>query len=220
VARVQDQHGGSSYYNRKEQELRGGEGGIPDRYFRKVFRSLFHALFEPSPAVRAELERHMSALQLVTGRYVAAHVRARYGSRPLAEQYVGPTAVNAVNCASQLVSATEGGAIDKVLFLSDSDEAVQAVERYRQRQNLPVVTTNGLHDSSADPLHLDKAQSRVAADYYRVFVDLYLLANAQCVSHGQGGFGRFGVLLSNDAQCFNKYIAQGRFVECKWKDTS
>jgi hypothetical protein len=88
------------------------------------------------------------------------------------------------------------------------------MKRLWKQQGKPVVTI--LRDTEA--LHLDKADSKRASDYYNVFVDLYLLANADCISHGQGGFGRLGVLLSRNASCFFKYFTEGQYVMCDWKD--
>jgi hypothetical protein len=197
-ARIQDQHGGSEIYN----QLEG------DRAYRKVYRSLFHLLFTPSPPVAASLEEEMNDAGLVSGAYAATHLRTAYGNHPLKPRQIRHASVNAINCASQL---RPGGPI---YFASDSREATKSMERWRKEQGKPVVTI--VHETEA--LHLDKAASQRPSDYYNIFVDLYLLANADCISHGQGGFGRFGVLLSRNASCFFKFFAEGQYVVCDWKD--
>ena len=77
-------------------------------------------------------------------------------------------------------------------------------------------------------LHLDKASRQqqqkgtttVAAknvayqpmDFYDIFLDLYVMANADCVSYGQGGFGRMGSLLSRNRTCSKKHFERGKMV--------
>jgi hypothetical protein len=203
-ARIQDQHGGSEIYN----QLEGG-----DRAYRKVFRSLFHnVLFAPSPPVAALLEQEMNKAGLVPGAYVAAHLRTAYGTHPLEPRHIRRASVNAINCASHLRPAAGG----PIYFASDSREATQGMERIARKQPGKAAVVTIVPETEA--LHLDKAASTRPWDYYNIFVDLYLLANANCISHGQGGFGRFGVLLSRNASCFFKYFAEGQYVTCDWKD--
>ena len=160
--------------------------------------------------------------------YVAAHVRAYYGNSPISPERRAAVAINALQCANGLrrrYSDNENDTAKQqpILLLSDSRDILQAGLKYQQRHpTLPIrisstnsSTTTTLNISLSEPLHLDKASSRVAADYVSVFVDLYLLANAECVAHGQGGFGRFGSLLSRNASCVFKYFDRGQFVDCK-----
>lgn len=213
-ARLQDQHGGSDYYNANFVNF-GTE-----RVFRKVFRSLFFTLFTPSKSVLRQLFLDLQGLS--SGAYTAAHLRAYYGDHPVTDDQVRVRAINAVNCASQLRNDTAAAAAaagqrqlqSHIVFLSDSALAVDYVEQYASAKQYPIVTIR----RDTEPLHLDKADSMKSADYTAVFVDLLVMAHARCVSHGQGGFGRFGVLLSNDPMCFKKYVDTARFIECQWKD--
>ena len=219
-ARIQDPHGGSDYYNAHPWN----RDHHPDRAFRRVFRSLFFTFFAPSARVLQQYEREVQPLlhDDSNNEYRAAHLRAHYGHSPIPESKVQAVAINAVNCASQLggeekvpLSGT-ATTTTPILFLSDSALAVQKVREYAAGQHLPVWTLP--HREQREPLHLDKADSQTAADYLDTFVDLLLFANARCISHGQGGFGRLGVLLSRDPMCFRTYIDAGRYVECEWKD--
>lgn len=194
-ARIQDQHGGSQFYN----EVYG------DRAYRKVYRALFDTLFEPSPPVQQLLDSTLNGLGLELGQYAGAHVRAYYklgGPHPKLRWIVR----NSVNCASYL---RPGG---PVLFVSDSKEAVNEVDDYRRESNLPIVPL--VHPE--EPLHLDKADSIDPRKYYNVFVDLFLLAGANCIAHGVGGYGRFGVLLSQNASCFLTYFSKSRYTDCNF----
>lgn len=168
---------------------------------------------------------------------------------PAQVEAVAVNAVNCASQLSQHPASTTAAATEEeegdddddddipVLFISDSALALQAVERHARTWNLPVFTTLPFRQrqqqdqddrrvpaaaaAAVEPLHLDKADSRSADDYVDIFVDLLHLANARCVSHGPGGFGRLGVLLSRDPACFQKYVDQSRYVECsgRWKST-
>ncbi|CAB9515315.1 expressed unknown protein [Seminavis robusta] len=75
-------------------------------------------------------------------------------------------------------------------------------------------------------LHLDKAtrstsvnQRQQSSDYqpvdfYDTFLDLFLMAHAQCISYGQGGFGKMGSLLSQDPSCAKRHFENGSVVRC------
>jgi len=205
AVRLQDQNGGAAYYD----ERVGGEGAHHNAY-----GALFRALFEPSAPLAAALDEERKLAGLQPGRYVAAHLRALYVP-PLPKEIVPNVAVNAVDCASQLGS----DASVPIYFASDSKYALDVVKSYGQNRSKTrsIIT---IDRGGRDPLHLDKAKSRNAKDYYDAFLDLYHFADAQCVSHGQGGFGRLGVLLSHNASCYKPFIAQSRIVECEWRDGS
>jgi len=203
--KLQDQHGGSQYYNDEEGE----------RAHRRVYGPLFRAMFEPSPSLAGALaaERRKYPALAVPGGYAAAHLRAQYVP-PLPTEMVPDVAVNAVRCARQLRPTGDV----PIFFASDSRLAVEAVKKYGREapgRSLIVIDRDG---TGGDPLHLDKASSRDPQDYYDAFLDLYHLANAECVSYGQGGFGRLGVLLSRNASCLLPFVSQSRLVECHWED--
>jgi hypothetical protein len=75
----------------------------------------------------------------------------------------------------------------------------------------------------AAPLHLDRGgaflansndwMNYTAADYYNVFVDLFLLAGAECITYDVGGYGRWGRLLSHNPACYIRYDNN-----CVWGD--
>jgi hypothetical protein len=209
TVRLQDQHGGSDYYN--AQQL-GAEG---PRAFRRSFRALVDKCFVPTPPLARAIHLAMARLQLVPGQYTAAHFRAKYNEiHPLSNKIVKSLARNAINCASELRRSVE----EPIFFASDSQVAMQSVSEYREITSRPIVmsSSNTLHE----PLHLDKATSTSPSDYYTIFVDLFVLSNANCIAHGQGGYGRLAVLLSHNASCFKTMITGGRIVECKWKELS
>jgi len=52
-------------------------------------------------------------------------------------------------------------------------------------------STWGNSTTHADPLHIDanEYQGRDPSHFYQAFVDMYIMANATCLSRGSGGFG-------------------------------
>lgn len=217
--KLQDQHGGSEYYNRQH------EGGVGNRAHRKVYGPLFRTLFEPSPGLEAALlaERELYPALNQPGGYDAVHLRALYVP-PLPTEIVPAVTVNAINCASQFRSSP-----GTIFFASDSVQASGAAKEYgeqlnknhshRHRREVIVIDRWGRKGGEgANPLHLDKASSRDPRDYYDVFLDLYHLSNAECISHGQGGFGRLGSLLSHNASCFFAFFKNSQILRCQGMD--
>lgn len=50
-------------------------------------------------------------------------------------------------------------------------------------------------------------------DLYPVFLDLWLMGNAKCVSYGQGGFGRFGARLADEG-CMIQHQVSWNTTNC------
>ena len=55
-------------------------------------------------------------------------------------------------------------------------------------------------------------------DLYPIFVDLLVLANAKCIAQGDGGFGKYALLLSTDPTCTRKHHFKHERQVCTWKD--
>jgi hypothetical protein len=206
---LQDQHGGSSWYNRIEDYRQQGSArdeiirsllssaphsNLP-RHFRHHFRSIWSTLFVPSPLLAQALQERQTGLGLTDTTYVAAHVRALY--RPVTPRYEA-WAMHALHCARALRPQT------LVVLLSDSVDVLQAALAHPDLRVAPPATV----------VHLDQSESRPVQEYMDTFVDLYIMAQAQCITHGRGGFGRLGVLLSQNASCFFNYYQGGRTMSC------
>jgi hypothetical protein len=205
LVRLQDQHGGSDYYNQLQSPLEG------PRAFRRIYRTLFYKCFTPTPYLADAIERSMSQLHLVPGQYTAAHFRAKYNEvHPLTDRAIKGLARNTVNCASQLRRDSS----ELIFFATESQLAMKSVRDYVLTVPGQIVTA----PTTKEPLHLDKATSTKPRDYFSVFIDLFLLSNARCIAHGQGGYGRLAVLLSHNASCFKSMVTGGRIIECKWKN--
>jgi hypothetical protein len=195
---------GSDYYNnlRKSGELS----------FDEVYHDVWSALFQPSPAVAALVAQQMKELNLVPGEYVAAHVRAMYVSDTRENQ----EEVDAVNCASQL------GPGLPIFFASDSKNTSRQALAYAKSKGATIVA----RQTDKEPIHLDRGldflfksddwQGRPAADFYDVFVDLFIIAGARCVAYGVGGYGSWASLLGGNHNCSINH----RETNCTWTPPS
>jgi hypothetical protein len=199
LGKLQTFDGGSIYFNEQ----------VSDTSYEEIYHDLFRMFFTPSLGVSKIIHDEMSSVGLVAGNYATAHYRAFYGPRKPDETKIASSAINAVECASEL---RPGG---PVYFASDSTFAVETIQKYAKQYSRPVVVV-----PSKEPLHLDKANSTNPEDYYSVFVDLYLLGMGRCGSVGMGGFGRFGLLLSYNASCWNRHLYNKQRLDCSWTDAN
>jgi hypothetical protein len=189
-----------------------GEENSRDYEYVDFYHDMFRMMFQPAPGVAKFVEQKMKQSGLVPGEYVVAHYRAYWGikkeqSNP---QWIKTRAINAVNCASELLPGSQ------IYFASDSILAIDEAERYAQGKNASVVR----NPNQNEPLHLDYAsrgnRTYPVADYYDSFVDLWLMGNGRCVTHGVGGFGRFARMLSYDSNCSNEHFHWKTMNKCDW----
>ena len=204
-------------------------------FFEDVYHELFGILFEPVPAIQNQLDAIYTSTGLQPGHYAAAHYRALWWEDQMApnETEQVHAAINAAHCASEL---RPGGPI---YFASDSVVASQGIQEYAQKSHRPIVTVR-----HAEVIHMDRAvvavddtiekapailtgrdsfnadgmtQARVE-DLYPIFVDLYLLKNANCMSYGDGGFGQYGLMLSQNHTCSKRHMFRHELKRCTWRD--
>jgi hypothetical protein len=202
-SRYQSSNGGADYYNEH----------VPGPSFAHVYHDVWHAVFEPVPALATIIKDTMIRLDLEPGNYAAAHLRAVYAVKSRRPHTIQQWAMNAVNCASHL---RPGGPI---YFCSDSKYAVQVIQDYAKEHSRKIVSL--LHEK--EPLHLEKANwtNRQASEYYDTFVDLYLLGMSKCVAYNVGGFGRWGLLLGYNATCGYEHMSNKRDMnKCEWVDAA
>lgn len=218
--RYQTTDHGRAYYN---SFLQSGE---PD--FDQVYAAAWASLFRPSPPIQARINNAVTELGLQEGNYVSLHVRSMYykdKSRQVSR------VENAVDCAALLGTiaaddydrraTTVGGnralfdATPTIYVASDSPAVVQAAIAYGQRSAaLGRKVVAAAHSMRQPPLHLDRGSNFVssspnasnwmefpAADYYDIFVDLYLLSQGRCVAHGVGGYGHWASHMALNGTC-------------------
>ena len=168
--------------------------------YEQLFHYSWEALFQPTPPIDELIQKHLKELNLESGKYVSAHVRAKYAKDKSDDV---ASIENAVNCASMLRPGWP------IYFASDSAKAVQTAVEYGKKMGGMVVA----RENEAEPLHLDRGKffmrhwgkqgfhDQEASQYYDVFVDMYLLGKSQCVATGAGGYGRLGSMLSFNRTC-------------------
>lgn len=185
--------------------------------YEQISRDLFKTLFRPSPPLRKLIDEKMSSNGLVPGQYTSSHYRAFYAIENQKQKRYESELIrkteNAINCASRLFPGAS------VYYASDSLFATEYAQKYAKDFNRPVVTLK--HDKEA--LHLDKKEqwtSGNVSDFYPTFIDLLIMAEGRCLSHGVGGFGRYAAILSVDPSCVISHDStrKKKISICKWYD--
>ena len=94
---------------------------------------------------------------------------------------------NAIECANQLAPGLP------IYVASDTDfgKEMKDMTKYSIRV--------AASDNDTGPLHIDSNdnQGRGKSDFYLIFVDLYVMARAKCLSHGSS-FGVFSLKMSGN----------------------
>jgi hypothetical protein len=202
---MQDYHAGRYWY---DEQLLPSEPN-----FETIFHHVWKIFFTPAPAVRKRLELTMSEMGLVPYNYTAAHCRVLYAKDDRPHQQQKNWAENAVNCASELRPKMT------IFFTSDSANATKYAKDYGIARNANVQTR--IPDPNP-PLHIEfGGRRRPASDYVDGFVDLYIMAEATCVTYNKGGYGLLGLLMSRNATCGLRQDAIDRpkiHNPCHWVD--
>jgi hypothetical protein len=206
-SRFQDYHAGMWWYDAQLVE--------EEPTFNQLFHDIWKLTFTPSPNVRTVIETEMQRMGLKPGAYTAAHLRVLYAMKDRSEIIKRQWAKNALNCASELRPQTP------IFFTSDSSNATYYAKLYATEHKATLATRI---PNPNPPLHLDKVpdwRKRPLSDFYDAFVDLYILAQADCVTYNKGGYGLFGLLMSRNASCGVRQDAIDRnriFNPCHWVD--
>jgi hypothetical protein len=190
--------------------------------FESVYRSVWRSVFRPSRPIAAAIRKEMQALKLVSDQYVAAHVRSLYvfNTTDTAEEE------HAIDCASQqqpgwpIYFASDSVATTRqaIAYAQSKSESYNSNDNNNDKKKTVVVARRG----NQDPLHLDRGRdflapsedwkNRSAADFYDIFVDLYMLSSSRCVAYGAGGYGQLASLLSYNRSCAINH----RTTNCTW----
>lgn len=226
---LQDFYGGSKFYHRYDSTLDDNKEldtvylKEADDYtgwtdYEMIFRDLFFTVFKPSPPVAKLVREHMESSNLVPGKFSTSHYRAFYAvehkKHVRTKDELKLKTENALNCASVLQPG------DPVYFASDSHVAVLSASEMASTTNRKIV----VFDDEKEALHLDKRghwKSGNVSDFYPTFVDLLVMAESKCISHGVGGYGRFANILSFDPSCLSlhDWTNPGKALRCNWADS-
>jgi hypothetical protein len=190
--------------------------------FQQVYRRMWFRLFQWSPAVLQRVEAAKRKLQLVDEHqpYIGVHVRALYTSNGTSHRNDEQAALQ---CARQLARRYRNTTTTRIFLASDSLEVTMRALTYNNQDPAAppgaagtlIVTRSSSNGNTTPPLHLDRGNEFLkntndwklhsAADYYDTFVDLALLAGAQCVVYGAGGYGQWASLMSANPLCARNY---------------
>jgi len=223
---IQDFYGGSRFYEKLDCQLDDNKEfdhelakKLSDMHgwssYELISRDLFNTLFLPSPPVAKIVKEKMKSSNLIPGEYSASQYRAFYAieNRKYKRDEVEliSKTKNAINCASQTLPGAP------VFFTSDSHTSVIYARKYAEEFNRQIA----VFDDGKEALHLDKKvqwKSGNVSDFYPTFVDLLIMAEAKCMSHGVGGFGRFANILSIDPRCVISHDSSRvkKIRNCKW----
>ena len=185
--------------------------------FYEVFKDAWESFFKPSAPVQKLIDENMQSLGLEPRQYVAAHLRQKYHKDKTSDTW---NVENQVKCTYRQLPNVP------IYFASDSQEATSHAVEFgktaptNERTVRVVARTN-----STEPLHLDRGSDYLynndswkttkPSQYYDVFVDLYLLAQAKCVVYGLGGYGQWASTFTS-GECYSYRQHRGKI--CNWDD--
>ncbi|KAL3908455.1 MAG: hypothetical protein SGILL_008472 [Bacillariaceae sp.] len=191
--------------------------------FQQVFHDLWRVFYTPAPAIASKIEQQMSNLHLSPGSYIAMHLRLLYGKTELTPGQMRGWTQRMIHCTLQhLVPAFHGNAqvlpssstkttIPPLLFVADSQESIRAAEEYAKQLGIPLVRRQ--HSNDQNPLHLEKHvptekvnntnthEATIIENLHDTFVDIYTIGMSRCVAYQNGGFGRWGSMMSYKSWC-------------------
>lgn len=188
--------------------------------FEHVYRHIWNRVFVPSEPVQSLLLRTKERLQLRDTSYNGVHIRSLYKRNATTD---GQLSHQAAYCASTLPSSMSR----PTLVVSDSTVMARSVVAQGDK-NHSFVWDNS--PNRREPKHLDTGTTFLnrddrdtdqlsPVDFYSVFVDLYLLAGAQCIAYNVGGFGSWASLIG-EATGSSCWINYAKTVCPEWGQSS
>jgi hypothetical protein len=221
-------------------KLSAGEPSL-EQVFRSVWNSMFTPSAPVAAMIQQEMRNlHLVANTYVAAHVRSLYV---YNTTNTAEEEhaIDCASQQAKRQRQQLSQLSDTGTWP-IYFASDSVATTRLAIAYgnsrsRRRGRDNKTTTNNNDTSNTvvtvvarssgshkEPLHLDRGRdflapsddwkNRSAADFYDIFVDLYLLSSARCVAYGAGGYGQLASLLSYNRTCGINH----RTASCEWTD--
>jgi hypothetical protein len=142
---------------------------------------------------------------LKSNQYVASHLRALYDTDDRSLAVIEKFTSNALDCASQLrpgmsiyFASDSSDATSHALKIGHPAQAVRNIEITDNQYAGPrVVTSTPIQNP---PWHLDKYIGPPER-FFDTFIDLYLMAEARCVTYNKGGFGHWALLIGGNIEC-------------------
>ena len=203
------------------------DGYNPNYTFQAIYHNLWESLFQPSLPVQKQIDSTMKRLGFNPNQYSAMHMRLHYLSN---EENVPGLIDNATSCGIRSLALMkpqqqeqEGGdevsvpapARAPLYVASDSRKGIQKAISMGRVYGVRVVARDDFQATNAVHLNGALLGHRISSKdmtfgleaYYDIFVDLYLLAKAQCNVYGRGGFGKLANLMSYNSSCYMSYFS-------------
>ena len=203
--------------------------------FKENFGIYWYAYFRPSELVQSLIGKTSARLGLVPGHYSAIHCRVRHPAHEdnmdeitadmeglvyegKAKRTAVSTAFHAIQCSNWLTNRSS----EPAYFYADAEDLVDTVIGHRPLEDemekalcklanqSKVVGRHVLHPVA----HIETLNQTVEA-YASTFVDLYIAANARCITMGVGRFAKFASRLSG-TECVIRHETPKDRVAGKW----
>ena len=186
---------GEPYYN--------GHLEVGDQPADRVFHDVFNVLFKQTVVLQERIRETHHVMGMDIGKYAAVHIDYKDPATTEAgKEILREKVENALNCVSNL---RPGGPF---LVAGESFDIVKAAIKYAKKHNVQVAARQVMHDSNKLP-----------KDMFNAFLELYFMANANCVAYGNDGYGQLGYMMGYDHDCRIKYDYLDGARNCTWTDT-
>ena len=234
-SRFQAYHEGQLYYDSHKVNLE-------DPSMESIFASVWKLFFDrPTASIRNELEQFWDNFPRFS--YDATHARILYTATNDTGN-ISRAVANALACTQLLGKTSPDRVIFFASDSIDASIlALEYGRQYSNSSTVVVSPLSANGTSENPPLHLDRgrdfltptkgnfldgqkinkgihpfhspsARNHSAPAYNSIFVDLYLLAGAKCLSFDRGGFGKLAALLSG-TKCYRKHRVRQCSAESK-----
>lgn len=173
------------------------------------YYNIMHIMFVPTSPLMKEIVKTRRSLGLIRKQYVAAHYRVLADHHTEVNQKTIAETHRAIDCAYKASGQDKN---IPIYFAASKSKFVKYIlndSPYAQ-SNKPAVKVVGL--DNVQRIHSDKSFLGYGnpRDLYPAFIDLWMMKESLCVSHGHLGFGKFGSSLSGE-DCVNSHISG---IEC------
>ena len=166
----------------------------------RAFHDVWKVLFKPTFMLQERITESLNLLGLSEGEYAAAHID--YDIEPYDDNEAADLKArveNAMNCLSQIAP---GG---PWFIAAQTYDIARVARAYAKQKRIEQVHAKQIsHESNKNP-----------TDLFTSFVEIYFMANANCVAYNRGGYGQMGYILGFDYNCRVKY---SKNKKCEWRD--
>jgi len=165
-----------------------------------VFRDVFFSFFQPTIELEERIDEVMDHVGIKKGEYSVAHVPfAVEPSNDEEEKLMISHVEKSLDCLTQLNPK------GPFVAFTETFAAAGAATAYGLQHGMRIPAKQIAHDKHIIP-----------KDIMGSFVEIFLMANAKCVSYGRKGFGELGYILGLDHECKIRYTGPDSVDKCEW----